>query len=180
MSLIFITGASGSGKTSVTREMVRSGFSAYDTDDPNHTGIAGWYNKSTDEYLAGFNEVKVTNELLETYVWRLSSEALNTFIRRSKLEQIYLCGRLRDASKIIEAAHHLIFLTVSGETIRTRLEQRAQIPGEVEWGREPGQIERSIEVNKEIENEYRKLGAVMINADQPLANVVEDIIHVTA
>ena len=179
MSLNFITGAPGSGKTAVTNEIAARGFNIYDTDDPNHTGMAGWHNIATGEYVAGFNELKVTDDLLATHIWRLSSLAFDAFRLRSKTELIYLCGRLREPQSVLTASQHIVFLTVSGQTINERLTKRAKIPGEVEWGREPGQIERSIAVNQQIEKEYRSLGAIMIDTERPLVEVANDILAAT-
>jgi hypothetical protein len=179
MSLSFITGAPGAGKTAVTNEIAGRGYTIYDTDDPNHTGIAGWHNLQTGEYVAGFNELAVTEELLATHIWRPTPSALKDFSSRAQSESIYLCGRLRDAKPVIEASRHLLFLTVSAATIEQRLAQRASIPGEVDWGREPWQVERSVFVNRELEAEYRALRAVMINADQPLVAVVDEIVSAT-
>lgn len=180
MSLNFITGAPGSGKTAVTNEIAARGFNIYDTDDPNHTGIAGWHNLETGEYVAGFNELELSEELLTTHIWKLTDEALDEFQMRSKTALIYLCGRLRDAQSVVSISRHTLFLTVADQTIEKRLAKRAQIPDEVAWGREPWQVERSIAVNRQIEEEYRKIGAIMIDANQPLADVVDRIIDATA
>lgn len=179
MALDFITGAPGSGKTTVTREMLGRGFNVFDTDDPQKTGIAGWYNIQTGEYYAGFNEVPVTEDLTATHLWRLSDEAQENFRARSEYESIYLCGRLKDAKSVIEMSRGIFFLTVPGAVIKQRLTDRAKISGEVQWGHETWQVERSVVVNRELEEEYRKLGAVMIDATQPVARVVDDIIDAT-
>lgn len=180
MALNFITGAPGSGKTAVTAEIAARGFTIFDTDDPNRTGMAGWHNLATGKYVAGFNELEVTEGLIKTHIWRLTDHALDEYKARSTKELIYLCGRLRDAEQVLQASQTVIFLTVASETIIERLAKRAQIPGEVEWGREPWQVQRSIEVNHQIEEEYRNLGALMIDANRPLKDVVNSIIDATA
>lgn len=180
MSLSFITGAPGSGKTAVSHELAARGYRVYDTDDPNHMGIAGWHNLASGKYVAGFNELEVTEELLSTHIWKLTDVAIERFKNESKSEQMYLCGRLRDSQPVIAASRHIVFLAVGGATIARRLENRAKIPGEVDWGREPWQIERSIVVNQELEAEYRSMGAAIINADRPLAEVVEDVLTTTS
>jgi broad-specificity NMP kinase len=180
MPLNFITGAPGSGKTTVTNEMISRGLTAYDTDDQDRTGMSGWHNLKTGGYVAGFNELDVTEEFLLTHSWKLTDRSLSELKERSQHELIYLCGRLRDAEAVIIASKQIFFLTVSGESIESRLKKRATIPGKVEWGKEYWQIERSVAVNKEIEEEYRVLGAIMINANRPLKNVVDDIILATA
>lgn len=179
MPLNFITGAPGSGKTSVTNEITARGLTIYDVDDPNQTGLAGWHNLATGEYVAGFNELELTEDLLATHVWRLTQQAVEDLRLRSERETIYLCGRLRDPKPVIDISESLLFLMVSGETIRRRLEARAQIPGEVEWGKKAWQIEHSVLVNPQIEEEYRKLGAIMIDAERPIVEVVDTIIDAT-
>jgi len=179
MSLSFITGAAGSGKTSVARELAARGYEVHDTDDPDHTGIAGWHLRETNEYVAGFNELPVTEELLETHIWRLTDAGLAGFREKANDQPVYLCGRLREAEAVISASDYLIYLTVGSQTIKDRLAKRAQIPGEVEWGRESWQIEKSVAVNHELEAEYRALGAIMINAEQSVGAIADEISRLT-
>jgi AAA domain len=179
MAINFITGAPGSGKTAVTTEMLGRGYNVYDTDDPNITGMAGWHNLQTDEYIAGFNELPLTEDLLRTHVWRLTDRALSDFERRGAKELIYLCGRLREPESVIAISQKIVFLTVSAETLADRLRQRAATPGEVEWGREEWQIDRSIWVNEEIESQYRQMGAFMLDAEQPVRKVVDEVVRQT-
>jgi shikimate kinase len=176
MSLNYITGAPGSGKTAVTNELLARNYSAFDTDDQERTGMSGWHNLETGRYVAAYNELEVTEELLQTHVWRLTTGSLAGFQDRAKFEDIYLCGRLRDSRAVIEASKHVMFLTISGETIATRLAERARRQNEVDWGREQWQVDRSIVVNEELEVEYKKMGAIMIDAGQPIARVVDDIV----
>jgi len=180
MSLTFITGAPGSGKSAVTNEIASRGFAICDTDDPSRTGRAGWHNLETGNYVAGFNELQVTEDLLVTHIWKLTDTAIHEFRAMSQTEQVYLCGRLRDPQPLTAISNYLVFLTVEDGTIADRLTARAKIPGEVEWGKEKWQVERSIVVNRQIENEYRDLGAIMINAEQSVSAVVDDILKNTA
>lgn len=179
MSLYFITGAPGAGKSAVTTGMEAKGYAIYDTDDPERTGMAGWHSLETGEYVAGYNEVEVTERLLKTHLWKLTDAALEGFVERAESESIYLCGRLRDARPVIEVADRILFLRLPDAVVDERLIRRSQIPGEVEWGGEPWQREKSMQVNRQIEEEYRALGAVMINADQPRELVVAAVIEAT-
>lgn len=179
MSLSFITGAPGSGKTKLTGELLNRGCAAFDTDDPKRTGIAGWHNLETGKYVAGFNEIDVTEDLLKTHIWRLTDAALDRLTAEAEYKQTYLCGRLRDAEELIKRSDFILFLVLSGETIKNRLVERSKIPGEVDWGSEQWQIDRSIKVNQEIEADYRRLGAVMIDAERPISLVADQVIKVT-
>lgn len=179
MALNFVTAAPGGGKTAVSNELTARGFSVYDTDDPNRTGIAGWHNIASGEYAYGFNEMELTTKNLDSHVWRLTTKCLSEFVTRSQTELIYLCGRLREPDEVIAVSNNLLFLCNTEENIRSRLAKRALIPGEVTWGQEQWQIERSVVVNKEIEEEYRALGAIMIDGNQPIVKVADDILEAT-
>lgn len=179
MAVNFITGAPGAGKTTLTDEMVMRGYTAYDTDDPGRTGMAGWHDLRTKEYVAGFNEIPLTDELFQTHVWRLTDSAIEDFRIRGRNELIYLSGRLKSPESVISICKHIVFLTVSGNVIDARLTARSLMPGVVEWGSERSQIDRSIVINEEITEEYRALGAIMINAERPIAEIANDIIAAT-
>lgn len=180
MAITFITGAPGAGKTTIANELLNRGFNVYDTDDPERTGIAGWHDLATGSYIAGFNELEVTEELLQTTTWRLTDRALTDFRNRAINERIYLSGRLRDATPIIAVSKFLVFLVTQPEAIEQRLTLRSQLPNQVEWGRETWQIKRSIDVNREIEDEYRMLGAIMISTNREPKLIVDDIISQTS
>lgn len=181
MPLHFITGAPGSGKTAVTNELAARGFNAYDTDDPHRTGMAGWHNLATGKYVAGFNEIEVTKKFVSTHIWRLADAALDDFRSRSlEKEPVYLCGRLRDPRPVLEMSRHVLFLTATGQTIKNRLRERAQLPGEVTWGQEPWQVKLSVAVSQGLEEEYKRLGAFMVDTQRPPAEVADVVIALTA
>lgn len=176
MALVYVSGVPTSGKTAIVNELGVRGYEAHDTDDPNHSGIAGWHNLETGEYVAGFNELVLTPDVLETHIWRLTDGTLMRFRSEAYERLIHLCGALREPEDIIAASDHIIWLATNEETIR----ERFKLSREVEWGQEEWQVQRTIERNQLLEREYRQIGAVIVDATQPLNQVVDSIIAVTA
>lgn len=176
MSLVHVTGSATSGKTAVAEALAERGYAAYDTDDPGHTGLSGWHNLETGEYVAGFNELEVTPELLETHIWRLADGAIPRLQKEAKEQPVYLCGLLRDPNPVVEASRYVVWLATDEETIR----ERFKLPREVTWGQEEWQIRRTIALNDEREEQFRRLGAIMLDARQPLTQVVNDLVEATS
>lgn len=175
MSLVFVTGAPTSGKTALAEVLVERGYLAHDTDDPGHTGISGWHSLETGEFVAGFNELEVTEELMSTHEWRLADGVLDTLQAQAQTETVYLCGSLRDEEPLINASQYVIWLVTDEKTIR----ERFQLPREVTWGKEEWQVARTIVRNREKEEQFRLLGAIMIDSRQPLDKVADQVIQET-
>lgn len=177
MSLTFITGAPTAGKTAVAEQLSARGLEVHETDDPGHTGIAGWHRRDSGAYVAGYNELDISDpETLTTHVWRLTEGTVDRFRAQAHDRKIYLCGVLREPEELVAVADHVIFLATDEETIRYRF----TLPRDVEWGSQPWQIETTIERNTELEEQFRGFGATIINATRPLDAVVDDILAITA
>lgn len=113
---VFITGVSGVGKTTVTQELARRGFTAYDTDE-----IPG---------LARL-ELRATGEPVDwptgqidwgKYAWNIIPEVLEEIL--SQEENIFLSGVCGNQDLFYNKFGKLIVLTVDPETHLHRMRSR--------------------------------------------------------
>ncbi|MER5458831.1 AAA family ATPase [Micromonospora sp. NPDC002389] len=155
-----VEGVSGTGKTSVCKELQRRGHHAVNGDRE----LAYQGDPETGEPVDGFGH--------EHHIWRI--EDVRALVARDDEPLTFFCGGSRNFSKFIDLFDGVFVLDVDLETLRRRLDAR---PTE-EWGGRPAEralIERLHRTREDIPS-----SGVLIDATAPLSSVVDDILrHVT-
>jgi shikimate kinase len=170
MPLIFITGISTSGKSSIAKELQNRGYEAYDTE---HNGISAWFNKQTGKRAAGFGEMpERTPEWLSQHHWLIDQDWVVKMANEAKDRPVFLCGGAANEPKIREMCHEVIWLKTNEATIR----QRVNNPRDHDYGTKPHELAHAIEANEQKQAEYEAYGATMVDATRPIGRVVEDVI----
>jgi shikimate kinase len=175
MPLIFVTGISTSGKSSVARELSKRGYEAYDTE---HGGMSAWYDKATGERAAGFNEMpERTATWLDRHEWRISTDRITRLAKKAAKENkpIFICGGSANEPEVRALCSKTVWLKTNETTIR----QRVLKPRDHDYGTRPHELARAIAGNKEKEAEYIQSGAIIVDATQPLHIVADEIIAQT-
>jgi shikimate kinase len=168
--MIFITGTSTAGKSTVASELQKRGYEAYDTE---HKGVSAWYNKQTGKRAAGFGEMpERTKEWLDQYEWLISEGWAAEMASKAKGKPIFLCGGSANEPEIREMCDKVIWLKTNEYTIR----QRVNNPRDHDYGTKPHELERAILSNLQKETEYKGYGAIMVDATQPIDKVIEKIL----
>ncbi len=182
MSLYLITGSAGAGKSTIQQELARRGYSAYDTDDPEKTGLSALHEKATGKEVARYNEFNWGHEGIdfETHVWGLTNLGFARVVDESSARDVFLVGRLREPMKELQdALNKTFFLELSNaivaERLRTRAEQARNNSEIVLWGMEQSQIDFTVAQNQTLTDHYRSLGAVMIDATPAPAAIADAI-----
>ncbi len=183
MSLYFITGSAGAGKTTIQKELSSRGYAAYDTDDPEKTGLSALHERSSGKAIAQYNEFNWGQDGIsfDTHIWGLTVEGLSRVVDESEKRHVFLVGRLREPMSDLDDALSLrFFLTLPEAVIAERLRRRAELAENgqdvVLWGMDQSQIDFTVEQNPKLTNQYRLLGAVMIDA-RPEPSIVADEIE---
>jgi adenylate kinase family enzyme len=92
MPLIFITGISTSGKSTIAAELSHRGYEAYDTE---HNSMSAWLNKATGQRTAEFNEMpERTAAWLKQHEWRIDTERVEELAQKAHRNGaiIVICG----------------------------------------------------------------------------------------
>ncbi len=182
MALHLITGSSGVGKTATQKELVSRGYTAYDTDDPEKTGLSALHERATGKQVAQYNEFNWGNDGIsfETHVWGLTNEGLARVIGESASQDVFLVGRLREPSPELDDAIGLTFFlklpnVLIEERLRRRAEQAKNDQNVVLWGMEQSQIDFTLEQNSVLTNQFKLLGAIMIDARTEPYRIADEI-----
>lgn len=172
MSLIFITGISTSGKSTIATELQNRGYEAYDTE---HNGMSAWFNKETGERTAEFGEMpERSKEWLDKHEWLISTERVAELAKKAQQgdKSIFLCGGSANEPEVRAMCSIVVWLKTDEQTIRKRVNN----PRDHDYGTRPHELIRAIKANEEKEAEYREYGASMVDATEPIETVVGEIL----
>lgn len=168
--IIFITGTSTSGKSTLAKEFTKLGYEAYDTE---HNGMSAWFNKQTDKRVAEFNEMpERTPEWLSAHEWRIDADRVAKLAKKASNETIFLCGGSANEPEIRAMCDKVVWLKTDEATIR----QRVNNPRDHDYGTKPHELAAALQANERKEAEYKAYGAIMVDARQPIVKVVDDIL----
>lgn len=171
MSLVYVTGISGSGKSAARKELRRCGYSAFGTDEDS---IAYFYNNATGETVG--NELTSedrTPEWRARHEWKAARSKVEKLAESAKDRPVFLCGVVANQYELWDLFSKVFALIVDDETLKRRLADRI----DNDFGKSPHELKEILEWQGTVEQDYEKLGAVIINAAQPIENVVDEIIH---
>ncbi len=170
MSLIFITGNSGAGKSSVCKELQRLGYEAHDTDDD---GMTVWRNKTTHETVERpADEAARTKEWYDHHEWRMSRQRVEELAARAGDKLVFLCGSPSNADEMQDLYDKVVLLNVDRATLKSRIAART----DHDFGKAPRELKAILGWHDSFQNRYKDSGAIIVDATQPLGQVVGDIL----
>ncbi|HEY3408960.1 MAG TPA: AAA family ATPase [Propionicimonas sp.] len=153
-----IHGVSGTGKTSVCRELQRRGYQAINGD----TELAYQGDPETGLPVDGHTH--------EHHIWDV--EQVKTLIAGNDTATTFFCGGSRNVSRFIDLFDGVFVLEVGLDTLNARLDGRP----EDEWGAR--EAERLLILRLHQTREDLPPG-VAIDATVPVAQVVDEILRLT-
>jgi dephospho-CoA kinase len=152
-----VEGVSGTGKTSVCRELNRRGYQAINGD--------------TDLAYQGDPETGTPTDTdsHEHHIWDV--ERVRAVVGEHDHPVTFLCGGSRNLSKFIALFDGVFVLDVDLDTLLRRLGQRP----DGEWGAEPAERDLVVELHR-TKQDVPSAG-VVIDATRPVADVVDEILR---
>ncbi len=155
-----IEGVSGTGKTSVCRELQWRGYHAVNGD----TELAYQGDPATGEPLDGHTH--------EHHLWDVRK--VRALAAEQGAEMTFFCGGSRNFARFIDVFDAVFVLEVDPETLGRRLDARAVD----EWGGRPAEralIERLHRTREDVPHD-----GIAIDATAPLSRVVDEILRHSA
>jgi dephospho-CoA kinase len=171
MSLYFITGIAGAGKSAVASELKAKGYEAYDTDDD---GFAQWRNNNTG-YIHPKSSVKPearTEVFLKNHSWIVPIDKINDLAKRAEHKDIFLCGVAYNESEFWHLCKDVFVLTLDDETLKKRLATRTGN----DWGKQPQELQHTLELQQKTNKTYQEAGHTIVDATLPIERVVNSIL----
>lgn len=152
-----VEGVSGTGKTSVCRELNRRGYHAVNGDRE----LAYQGDPETGEVIDSARH--------EHHLWDVSR--VEALVGELHEPVTFFCGGSRNVAHFIDLFDEVFVLDVDLDTLRRRLDQRPRD----EWGSQPDERDLILRLHRTKEDIPRT--GVVIDATAPLADVVEEILR---
>lgn len=174
MPLFFIVGAAGTGKSSVKNELKERGYEAYDTDERGY-GMAQWQNNKTG-YVHPKSSVKSearTEEFLNEHSWKVTEpliEELAAYVSDDKV--VFLCGNVANEKEISDISRATFALVVDRDTLEQRILNRT----DNNWGKQPHELQQTLDELERANKTYVDQGDTIIDASKPIKAVVDGIL----
>lgn len=165
--LIWVTGVSGSGKSSVCEVLKAHGRSAVDAD---WEGYSQWVHRVTGEPVVN-PPYPVPAGWLDDFAWRVRPEAVESLAARMAFGVGFLCGGFENEVDVWAFFDHVVCLVVDEATLRHRLMGRTTN----HFGKHPEELQAALHWRSVVEDQYRERGAAIVDATQPLDVVVDEV-----
>lgn len=172
MSLIYITGPSCAGKSTLCAELKSRGYEAYDEAD-----VCAWYDPKTGLKVKYPDEFKERPPDWESHHDMIMSEKKIKELRnRSKKSTIFVfafCGNETEMTD--KYFDKVLCLEIDEETLTTRLRSRAV--HRTGYGKDPDQMANVRECFKPKLDRHRNSGTTMVDATQPVEIVADYVLQ---
>jgi hypothetical protein len=155
-----VEGVSGTGKTSVCRELQRRGYDAINGD----TELAYQGDPLTGEPLPGF--------VHEHHIWDV--DRVRSLIADRTHAVTFFCGGSRNFAQFVDLLDGVIVLQIDADTLEERLRRRSTD----EYGGRPEEREHVRRLHRTQEDV--PAGGIPIDATAPLGEVVDEILRVAS
>lgn len=173
MPLIYITGMSGSGKSTVLHELEALGYETHGVDE---LGYADWVDRKTGAIIP-FPE---DEDSVDIHAWYKKHRWVLSVDRISKLKQqadaddklVFLGGIAEGEEDVWQYFDKVFLLKVDKETIKERITHRT----DNDFGKSPDEMAEIMKALHVYEAKCEKLGAATVDGGQPIKSVIENII----
>lgn len=161
-----ITGVAGTGKSSAAQELRRRGYAAYDTEE----GFSFYVDKRTGERCA--YPKNPSPQWYEHHERVFDEKVLENLLKKHAGEPLFIATITANQAKYYPQFDKLFLLTAPDDVIIHRLGIRTNNY----FGRNPLDLQRVIGRHQQFDDELKACGAVIIDAAQPIAKMVDDIL----
>ena len=164
MALCWVTGVSGTGKSTIVRELQHAGELAWDGDD-----FSSWRDRETGGAVA--SPARLPVGWVAQHAWVIDPAA----VRRCRVEAAgrmgYLAGGSENEADVWDQFDAVVYLVASDDTLRQRLATRT----DNDFGKRDEELAMVLGWNAVREQRYRGVGAVTVDATRPLPEVVQAV-----
>lgn len=170
MSLIYIKGTPGSGKSTLRKRLPELGYEAHDADDRD---MGGPYNKASNQRVEYPDDP--SREWYDAHEYRMIPKAIQSLHEKARDKTIYLTGTASNEDALWHLFDRVLFLDIDEQTLKQRLKSRTNS----DYGKAPHELELIMEKYRADKEKQKRLGIISIDATQPVDKVIETIVSLT-
>ncbi|MEI6498528.1 MAG: AAA family ATPase [bacterium] len=162
---IYITGASGTGKSTVGQELKRRGHSVIDIDDED---FCSWYDKNGIKYT---ENNRPDENWLDEHCWNCDLPKLEKAIENSIDDDVFIIGI---SSNLDHYSFDQIFLlTLDADTLIQRLTERTTN----DFAKDPAEQQYVLKIKDQYEKMMLEKVAIVLDSSKPVASIVDEILE---
>lgn len=158
MTHVLLTGMSGTGKSSLVRELAARGYTAIDADADEWSELVA---------TGGSDGVDGTRDLL----WR--EDRIRRLLATTGGDALFVAGCAPNQVKFYPRFDHIVLLTAPAELIAERLATRTNNP----YGKRPDELARTLALKNTVEPRLRSVADLEVDTSAPLAEVVSAVLR---
>lgn len=170
MSIFYITGTPGTGKTTIQKELVKRGYDALDIDQRR---FGGPVNLKTGESTTVPPIEERSPDWFERHEWRVSRSGVEELKAEAKDKDIYLCGVTTTEHLVWDLFDKIFYLNVDEQTLRHRIASRV----DNDYGQGEGELEDILNRYRIAQEKIPTLGAIIIDANGSVDETVEALLN---
>jgi GrpB-like predicted nucleotidyltransferase (UPF0157 family)/dephospho-CoA kinase len=163
---VFVTGISGTGKTSIANALNLKGIKAFSMDEVD--GLCQWINRETGDIVD--YEAKLDRDFIDSHIWVCNTDKLKNLIEGQ--EGVAVLGMAENQNEFLSLFDKILLLQCAPETFLSRIERREDNI----FGKDKTAQGYILETYREFENDMLEKGAISINVEKPFDEVEERII----
>jgi len=168
---ILITGISGTGKTTISAELNKRGYKAYDMDDiPN---LFSMIDKQTKKLIENHDNTDL--EKVKKMDWICDKDKLQSIITEENSPIAFYCGDASNLDEIISLFETVVLLQTNHEKIRQRLTHR----NDNDFAKTSEVQDWIMSWKDQLENKIKEGGALVIETSGDLEQIISEIIRKT-
>lgn len=169
MALFYVTGAPGSGKTTLQKELETRGLTTRDIDNSN---LGGPHNKSSGDRVTIPPASERTSEWFEAHEWRVYPDAFARLKLEAEDKDIILCGVAAADDEILHVFDKILYLRLDDDVLRSRLASRI----DNDYGKNDFELEEIIQRKHGLDLKYDLQDVINIDASGSIDDVANRII----
>jgi AAA domain len=170
--VVWVTGNSGTGKSTVCELLKNRGVLAVDAD---WEGYNHWVDRANGKVIAD-PPYPVPAGWLDRFAWLISRAEVEALAARVRGNIAFLCGSAENEADVRDIFDLVVCLVADDETLRERLLTRTSNA----FGKHPEELAAALESNTGVESAYGQLGARLIDATRPPGHVADAVLAAAA
>ncbi len=168
MKKIYITGVSGTGKTTIATELTKRGYYAISLDEAE--GLCSWVNQESGQKHKG--EAELNPDFVDKHDWICDIKLLKELMDKGN-DSVFVLGLAGNQDDFLGLFDKILLLECSPETFCARIDQR----NDNDFGKHPEIRQQILGRYKAYANKLLAQGAISINTEMPLKDVVGEVIQ---
>lgn len=167
MKKIFITGISGTGKTTIANTLNTKGIHSVSIDEV--PGLCVWKNKATGKTVD--YEAELNKTFIDAHDWICDTDTLKKLLDVEK-ETVVVLGNAANQNNFLNLFDKTLLLQCKPETFLERIMQRK----DNDFGKEKSAQDLILSWYQEFESNLLKKGAIAVNVEGHIDKVIKTII----